>query len=79
MSSPKKDKTVLHEWLPKKIYKEGTIDIHISYHEHEVTPMLEEKLSEHIIGMFLIKQYNFKTGLRMFGDKGEKVATKEYI
>ena len=45
--------------------------------EHEVTPMSEEKLTKHIIGMVLIQQYNLKTGLNLFGDGGEKIATKE--
>ena len=46
-------------------------------HEHEVTPMSEEKLTKHIIGMVLIQQYNLKTGLNFFGDRGEKIVTKE--
>ena len=35
----KNTKTVLHVWLPKIIYKEGTINIHSSFHEHEVTTL----------------------------------------
>ena len=34
-------------------------------------------LAKHIIGMVLIHKYNLETSLKMFGDKGERVETKE--
>ena len=56
-----------------KDYKEGTINIHTCFHEHEVTPMAEEKLSDHIIVMVFDTIIKLETSLKLIGDKGEKV------
>ena len=73
----KKEKLSYTPSFKNKDYKEGTINMHTSCHEQKMTPMSEERLAENIIGTVLIQQYKLMTGLKMFGDKGEKELPKE--
>ena len=37
----------------------------------------EDTLTEHLLGVILVQQYNLKKGLELFGDRAEAATTKE--
>ena len=37
----------------------------------------DDTLTEHLLGVILVQQYNLKKGLELFGDRAEAATTKE--
>ena len=62
-------------------YKMGVINLNMDTQVQIQTPAEgledDDSLTEHLLGMILVQQYNLKKGLELFGDRAEVATTKE--
>eukprot|EP00957_Ditylum_brightwellii_P041004 3104349-Ditylum_brightwellii.AAC.1 len=62
-------------------YKMGVINLNMDIPVQVQTPdegwVDDNSLTEHLLGVTLVQQYNLKKGLELFGDRAEKATTKE--
>ena len=62
-------------------YKIGVIDLNMDTPVQVQTPdegwWDDASLTEHLLGVILVQQYNPKKGLELFGDRAEVALTKE--
>ena len=58
-----------------KIYEEGTI--FLNFEDSGDSPLTEKYMVEHVPGVVMSQQYILKAALVLFGEKGEKVVSKE--
>ena len=62
-------------------YKMGVINLNIDNPVQVQTPDEgwedNDSLTEHLLGVILVQQYNLKKGLKLFEDMAEAAATKE--
>ena len=62
-------------------YKMGVVNLNIDTPVQVQAPYEgwedDDSLTEHMLGMILVQQYNLKKGLELFGDRDEAATTKE--
>ena len=62
-------------------YKMGVINLNMDTLVQVQTPdegsQDNDSLTEHLLGVILVQQYNLKKGLELFGDRAEVTMTKE--
>jgi hypothetical protein len=63
------------------LYKIGVINLNMDTPVQVQTPdegwQDNDSLTEHLLGVILVQQYNLKSGLELFGDRAEVSTTKE--
>ena len=62
-------------------YKMGVVNLNIDTPVQVQAPddgwADDDSLTEHLLGVILVQQYNLKKGLELFGDRAEAATTKE--
>ena len=62
-------------------YKMGVVNLNIDTPVQVQAPdegwVDDDSLTEHLLGVILVQQYNLKKGLELFGDRANAATTKE--